>query len=72
MNGSFVKYLYTRRDKCFLASDFLGETEPRIMYLDEKVKEDGTIKFRPGDLVFVENNSQVLKDSNGNKIEDWT
>jgi endonuclease YncB( thermonuclease family) len=71
MNGSFVNYLSTRKDKCFLTSDFLRGVDPQITYLDKQVKEDGTIKFRPGDLVFVEDNSQVLKDSNGNKIEDW-
>jgi hypothetical protein len=42
------------------------------VYLDKLVEEDGTINFKPRDVVFVENNSQVLKDSNGNKIENWT
>ena len=72
MNGSFVQYLNTRKDKCFRTSEFLEGTDPHTVYLDKLVEEDGTIKFKPRDVVFVENNSQVLKDSNGNKIENWT
>jgi len=50
----------------------LEGTDPHTVYLDKLVEEDGTINFKPRDVVFVENNSQVLKDSNGNKIENWT
>jgi hypothetical protein len=61
MNGSFVEYLGTRKDKCFRTNEFLEGTDPHTLHLDKLVEEGGTIKFKPGDLVFVEDNSQVLK-----------
>jgi endonuclease YncB( thermonuclease family) len=70
--GSFVDYLISRKDKCYRTSEFLKGKNTQTLYLDQFVREDGIIDFKPSQIVFVENNTQVLRDSNDNKIKDWT
>ena len=71
MIGSFVNYLLSRKDKCYRTSEFLKGINTQTLYLDQFVREDGIIKFKPNEIVFVEDNTQALRDSNGNKIIDW-
>jgi nuclease-like protein len=62
--GSFVNYLVSRKDKCYRTSEFLKGRNTQTLYLDQFVGEDRIIKFKPNEIVFVEDNTQVLKDSN--------
>ena len=71
--SSFVSYLKSRNDQCYLAKEFLekrtnAQTRALYEFVDD---ENGNINFEPNELVFVENTSELLKDSFGNRIEEW-
>jgi hypothetical protein len=69
---SFVGYLEQRNDTFYLAKEFLEMgTNTDLHKFAEIIDENGNIMFQPNELVFVENTLEVLKDSNGNKIEKW-
>jgi endonuclease YncB( thermonuclease family) len=69
---SFVDYLIERNDEFYLTKDFLERrTNAELHKFSETIDENGNIKFEPDEFVFVENTLEVLKDSNGNRIEQW-
>jgi|SRR5215204_195430 len=73
---SLSAYIKTqKRDKCYLTKEFLVSlakgTKATVRHLSEFIDQNGNIRFQPNELIFQEDTSAVLRDSNGKKVTKW-
>ena len=70
---SLSDYIRTKKkDTCYARDDFFANgTKAKLRHVSEFVDTNGKIQFEPDQLIFKEDVSAVLKDSNGGKITKW-
>ena len=69
---SLKSFLSQGKDDYHITSDFLLDREKAVKHnLGKYMKESGKMNFQPGQVVFIEDSSSVLKDRNSETIAGW-